>query len=42
MATIQDYKSGKVCEQIKKAFSVFESVEGPLNDTEVGKECLTR
>jgi hypothetical protein len=40
MATIQDYKSGKVCEQIKKAFSVFESVEAPLNDTEVGKIML--
>jgi hypothetical protein len=40
MATIQDYMSGKVCEQIKKAFSVFESVEAPLNDTEVGKSML--
>jgi len=40
MATIQDYVSGKVCEQIKKAFSVFESVEAPLNDTEVGKLML--
>jgi hypothetical protein len=40
MATIQDYKSGKVCEQIKKAFSVFESVAAPLNDTEVGKVML--
>lgn len=40
MATIQDYKSGKVCEQIKKAFSVFESVEAPLNDTELGKAML--
>jgi hypothetical protein len=40
MATIQDYKSGKVCGQIKKAFSVFESVAAPLNDTEVGKVML--
>jgi len=40
MATIQDYKSGKVCEQIKRAFSVFESTEAPLNDTEVGKVML--
>jgi hypothetical protein len=40
MAAIQDYISGKVCEQIKKAFSVFESVEVPLNDTEVGKVML--
>jgi hypothetical protein len=40
LATIQDYMSGKVCEQIKKAFSVFESVEAPLNDTEVGKSML--
>jgi hypothetical protein len=40
MTTIQDYMSGKVCEQIKKAFSVFESVEAPLNDTEVGKSML--
>ena len=41
MATIQDYMSGKVCEQIKQAFSIFESVEGPLNGTEVGKVMLS-
>jgi hypothetical protein len=40
MATIQDYKSGKVCEQIKKAFSVFESIKAPLNEIEVGKVML--
>ena len=41
MATIQDYMSGKVCEQIKQAFSIFESVEVPLNGTEVGKVMLS-
>ena len=40
MATVQDYMSGKVCEQIKQAFSIFESVEVPLNGTEVGKAML--
>jgi hypothetical protein len=40
MATIQDYMSGKVCEQIKQAFSVFNSVEGSLNGSEVGKAML--
>ena len=40
MATIQDYMSGKVCEQIKQAFSIFESSEDSLNGTEVGKAML--
>ncbi len=40
MATIQDYMSGKVCEQIKQAFLIFNSVEGSLNGSEVGKAML--
>ena len=41
MATIQDYMSGKVCEQIGKAFSIFESTKASLNGTEVGKVLLS-
>jgi hypothetical protein len=41
MATIQDYMSGIVCEQIGQTFSIFESAKGSLNDTEVGKAMLS-
>lgn len=40
MATIQDYVSGKVCRQIEQAFSVFDSVDGSLNQSEIGKAML--
>ena len=34
MATIQDYMFGKVCEQIKQAFLLFDSVENSLKGTD--------
>ena len=40
MATIQDYTSGKVCEQINIAFSIFESSKGSLEGTRVGEAML--
>lgn len=40
MATIQEYMSGEVCEHIKQAFLIFDSVEGSLNGSEVGKAML--
>jgi len=40
MATVQDYMTGRVCEHIRQAFVVFDSVEGSLKDTEVGKTLL--
>lgn len=40
MATIQDYMSGKACEQIAQAFSIFNSAGGSLNESEVGKAML--
>lgn len=40
MATIQDYMSGKVCEQIKQAFSIFSSDNGSLNESDIGKTML--
>ena len=36
MATIQDYMTEKVCEQIKQAFLVFDSVEGSLRGNRRG------
>ena len=40
MPTIQDYMSGKICEQVKSAFSILESSGDSLKDTEVGKNLL--
>ena len=39
-APIEDYTSGKVCEEIRQAFSVFDSAKGPLDTTEIGKTML--
>ncbi len=41
MATIEDYTSGKVCDQIKKAFSMFDSTEETLNGTDIGRNLLS-
>ena len=41
MATIEDYTSGKVCDQIKLVFSIFDKTEEHLDDTEVGQEMLS-
>ncbi len=41
MATIEDYTSGKVCDLIKMAFSVFDSTEGALNGTDIGQNLLS-
>ena len=35
MATIQDYVSGKVCELIEQAFSIFKSVGSSLNKSDI-------
>lgn len=40
MATIQEYVSGEVCEKIRQAFLIFNSVEGSLNGSKVGKAML--
>ena len=40
MATIQEYVSGEVCEKIRQAFLIFNSVEGSLNESKVGKAML--
>ena len=40
MATIEDYTSGKVCEQIKMAFSIFASAGETLNGTDIGRNLL--
>ena len=40
MATIQDYTSGRVCVHIEQAFSIFNSVGGSLNESEIGKALL--
>ncbi len=40
MATIQDYTSGKVCEHIKMAFSIFDSNTGDLSNTDIGRKLL--
>ena len=40
MATIQDYVSGKVCRQIEQAFSIFGSVKGSLEGSELGDAML--
>ncbi len=40
MATIQDYVSGKVLNQIEKAFDIFYSIGDSLSNHEVGKAVL--
>ena len=40
MATIQEYVSGEVCEKIRQAFLIFNSVEGSLNESKIGKAML--
>jgi hypothetical protein len=40
MATIQDHMTGKVCEQIKQALLVVDSVEGSLKGTEFSEALL--
>ena len=40
MATVQDYMSEKICEQIEKAFSIFSSVGNSLKESELGKVLL--
>ena len=40
MATIEEYASGKVLEQIQKAFAVFHSIGACLCDHEIGKLML--
>jgi hypothetical protein len=40
MATIQEYISGKVCEQIELAFSIFSSAGKSLKESELGKILL--
>lgn len=41
MATIQDYVSGKVCEQIEKAFAIFDAVGSALHESDIGKVMLS-
>ena len=41
MATIEDYTSGNVCEKIKLAFSVFETADKTLCNTDIGKTLLS-
>ena len=40
MPTIQDYMSGKICEQVQSALSILESSGDSLKDTAVGKGLL--
>lgn len=40
MATIEDYTTGRICEKIAQAFSVFESTNAPLAGTEIGQIML--
>jgi hypothetical protein len=40
MAEVNEYTSGKVLESIGKAFDVFESSEGPLDGSRVGRRLL--
>ena len=41
MATIEDYTSGKVCDHIKMAFSIFDSAGETLNGTDSGEILLS-
>jgi len=40
MATIEDYTSGKVCDQIRMAFSIFDSAEKSLANSDIGQNLL--
>jgi len=40
LATIQDYVSGRVLEQIQQAFAIFHSIGGSLNNHEIGQAML--
>ena len=40
MATIKDYTSGKVCDQLKLTFSILDSSKGSLRETRVGNAML--
>ena len=42
MATVEDYTSGKVCDLVGLALSVFDSSEGSLQGTEVGEAMLKK
>lgn len=42
MPTIQDYMSGKICEQVLSALQTLETSEDSLRDTEIGKNLLNR
>ncbi len=41
MATIEDYTSGKVCQQIKLAFFIFNTTEGTFDGTDIGRVLLS-
>ena len=40
MPTIQDYMSGKICEQVQSALSTLETSGDSLKDTDIGKNLL--
>lgn len=40
MATIEDYVTGRVCTQPKKAFAVFDAADGALSETDIGRIML--
>ncbi|MDY6905927.1 MAG: hypothetical protein SWH61_14720 [Thermodesulfobacteriota bacterium] len=40
MATVEDYTSGRVCDQIKMVFSIYDTAEERLNGTETGQNVL--
>ncbi len=40
MATINEYTTGKICEQLKLAFSLMDTAKGSLKGTDIGETML--
>ncbi len=40
MPTVKDYATGEVLSKARQVFTILESAEGPLNDTDIGNRLL--